>query len=156
MVQSIKFQLFSTWFVNIGVFMCKSKFFFFTFFDMWQATIAVYRKKASALYRPTTFHKRHRGQNVAKCDMGGDGFTKCLSASDVLFEWPQKAVWGNDLWHVHLSFKVLVHKTVLLTSFHIFSISRNLVKLKLYISGQNDFSIKVLRFSTKSFLIFRS
>ena len=45
---------------------------------------------------------------------------------------------------------------VLLTSFHIFSIIRNFAKLKLYITGQNDFSIKVLRFSNKSFFIFRS
>ena len=44
-------------------------------------------------------------------------------------------------------FKVLVHEMVLLASFHMFSIN---------ISGQNDFSIKVLRFFTKSFLIFRS
>ena len=80
---------------------------------------------------------------------------RCLSVSD-LFEWPQRDVWGNDLWYVHLNFKLLVHKMVLLTSFHIFSIIRNFAKLKLYITGQNDFSIKVLRFSNKSFFIFRS
>ena len=49
-----------------------------------------------------------------------------------------------------------MHKMVLLTSFHIFSIIRNFAKLKLYITGQNDFSIKVLQFSNKSFFIFRS
>ena len=68
-----------------------------------------------------------------------DAFRKCFYASDLLFEWPRRVVWGNDLWHVHLNFKVLVHKMVLLTSFHIFGISRNLVKLKLYIGGQHEF-----------------
>ena len=75
---------------------------------------------------------------------GEDTFRKYLPASDVLLEVPQSAVSGNDLWHVHLNFKVMVHEMVLLTSFHFFSISRNLAKLKIYISGQNDLSVTVL------------
>ena len=99
------------------------------------------------------------GDNVwqnGKVWHGGDAFRKCISVSYVLFEWPQRTVWGNDLWHVNLNFKALVHEMVFLTSMHIFSFSRNLAKWKLYISGQNDFSKKELWFSTKSFLIFRS
>ena len=60
---------------------------------------------------------------------GGDALRKFLFASDVLFQCPQRAVWENDLWYVYLNFKVLVHKMVLLTSFDIFSISRNFAKL---------------------------
>ena len=35
---------------------------------------------------------------------------------------------------------------VLLKSFHIFSISRNLAKLKLYVSGQNDFFYQIFSY----------
>ena len=79
-----------------------------------------------------------------KVSHGEDTFRKYLPASDVLLDWPKRAISGNDLWHAHLNVKVIVHEIVLLTSFHFFSISRNLAKLKIYISGQNDLSVKVL------------
>ena len=121
---------------------------FFTSFNMWWAKTAICRKKSSVLYVSSNF-RNDTGDNVwqnGKMWHGRDAFRKVFSASDVLFEWPQRTVWGNDLWHAHLDFKLLVHEMVLLTSFHIFSISRNLAKLKLYVSGQNDFFYQIFSY----------
>ena len=92
---------------------------------------------------------------MAKCNMGEIHSENVFLRVTYISNGPKELL---RKWFIAylLDVKVLVHALVLLTSFHIFSISLNLAKLKLYMSVQDDFSIKVLRFTSKCFLIFRS